>query len=285
MPLEFDATLKDLVRRRPADFSEGFRLHGPGTPTVANVDLALVSAATDVVLAFGDPPSALVDLNFQTSSDPSLVERLLLYNALLHYRYKAPVHSLLVLLRPAADGPQLTGRLRYRGQGRRGQTDFRYEVIRLWQVPVKRLLRAKLGILPLAVLGRLPPGVRTEQALAQVIRTIQQRVEREMPTDQAKLALTSSYILSGLRIDRETGLRLFKGVRDVRESTTYQQILDEGRVEARREMLLEVGIERFGPPDEGVAAVVAGISDLDRLKRMARRLVRVVSWQDLLRTR
>ena len=156
MPLEFDATLKDLVRRRPGDFSDGFHLRGSGTPAVLNVDLSLVSAATDVVLAFGDPPSSLVDLNFQSSSDGTLVERLLLYNVLLHYRYGVPVHSLLVLLRPAADRPNLTGWLLYRGQGRRGRTDFRYEVIRLWQVPARRLLRAKLGILPLAVLGGYP---------------------------------------------------------------------------------------------------------------------------------
>jgi hypothetical protein len=285
MPLEFDATLKDLVQRRPADFSAGFRLHGPGTLSVVNVDLSMVSASTDVVFAFGDPPRELVDLNFQTSSDESLVERLLLYNALLHYRYGVPVHSLLILLRPAADGQHLTGRLRYRGQGRRGHTVFKYEVIRLWQIPTRRLLRAGIGMLPLAMLGRLPEGMRTERGLPSVIRTIQQRAEAEQSPEQANETLTSSYILSGLRVNRETGLRLFEGVRAVRESTTYQAILDEGRIDELHETVLVLGRERFGAADEVTQAAIISVTDLDRLRRMRVRLLRVNSWQELLRTR
>jgi hypothetical protein len=36
---------------------------------VLNVDRSVVSAAIDVVLAFGEPPVELVDLSFQSSSD------------------------------------------------------------------------------------------------------------------------------------------------------------------------------------------------------------------------
>ena len=285
MPLPFDATLKDLVRWRPADFSEGFRLHGPGTPSVVNVDLSVVSAATDVVLAFGDPPRELVDLNFQSSADASLVERLLLYNALLYYRYGAPVHSLLVLLRPAADGPYLTGRLHYRGQGKRGATTFRYEVIRLWQISTRRLLRSRLGMLPLAVLGRLPQGMRTERAMVGVIREMQRRAEVEATPEEAKQILTSAFFLLGARLSEAAGLRSFAGVPLVEDSTTYQYVLRQGALKDRRETLLELGEERFGAPSEVIAATITGIVDLDRLKRMTRRLLSVDTWEALLRTR
>jgi len=285
MPLDFDATLKELVMRRPADFSDGFRLRGAGTPAVLNVDLSVVSAATDAVLGFGDPPTELVDLNFQSGPDPSLVRRLLLYNALLHHRYDAPVHSLLILLRPAADGPHLTGWLRYRGQGRRGRTDFRYEVIRLWQVPTRRLLRGRLGILPLAVLGRVPEGLRTERGLVSVIREIERRAVSEAQPDEARQPLTEAFFLTGARVSEEAVLRLYSGVPLVQESTSYQYVLRQGALNDRRETLLELGGERFGPPDDAVATSLAGITDLDRLKRMTRRLLRVSSWQELLRTR
>ncbi len=285
MPLPFDATLKDMVCRRPADFSAGFHLHGTGTPAVLNVELSLVSAATDVVLGFGNPPHELVDLNFQSSSDESLVERLLLYNVLLHYRYGVPIHSLVILLRPAADSPQLTGRLRYRGQGRRGWIDFRYEVIRLWQIPVRRLLRAELGLLPLAVLGQLSAGMRTERCSPASSRRFSGAVLSEATLGDARQIMTETFFLTGARVSREAVLRLYSGVRLVVESTSYDYVLDQGRIDALRETLLVVGRERFGTADEATQAAVTSLTDLDRLRRMAARLVRVNSWQELLRTR
>jgi hypothetical protein len=104
MPFRFDATLKDLVQSHPADFEAVLRLHGPGPAAVVNVDLATVSAATDVTLGYGEPPTLLVDLNFQASRDLNLPARVRLYNALLHHRLAAPVHSVVILLRPEADG-------------------------------------------------------------------------------------------------------------------------------------------------------------------------------------
>jgi hypothetical protein len=82
MPHPFDATLKDMVQRHPGDFEQIFRLRGPGEPRVLNVDLSVVSAATDIALAHGNPPEVVYDLNFQASRDASLVARVLLYQAL-----------------------------------------------------------------------------------------------------------------------------------------------------------------------------------------------------------
>src|SRR5207237_430443 len=70
-----------------------------------NVDLSTLSAATDVVLGFGDPVAEVVDLNFQSGPDRDLDSRILLYAAALYHRYGVPVRSLLILLRPAAHSP------------------------------------------------------------------------------------------------------------------------------------------------------------------------------------
>src|SRR5215470_266271 len=96
----------------------------------------------------GEPPDRVVDINFQSGPDEELPGRVLLYHALLHYRYRVPVHSVVVLLRPLADVRQLTGKLGYVGRRRKGSIDFSCEVIRLWQQPVRRFLGGGLGTLP-----------------------------------------------------------------------------------------------------------------------------------------
>src|SRR5687767_14577077 len=112
----FDATLKDIVADHPADFATVFGLPTDKPAAPLNVDLSTVSAATDVALAFGDPIQEIVDLNFQSGPDAGLPGRLHLYNAALHSRHDVAISSVLVLLRPKADAPILTGKLSY-GEG------------------------------------------------------------------------------------------------------------------------------------------------------------------------
>ena len=153
MPLPFDATLKDLARRHPGDYVSTFRLGDASDVRALNVDLSVISAATDVVLGHGDPLRSILDLNFQSGREATLPGRVCLYNAALFSRFCVPVHSVVILLRPSADDPNITGRLAYTGQPRRGKLDFRYEVIRIWEIPARRLLRRGPGVLPLSVLG------------------------------------------------------------------------------------------------------------------------------------
>jgi hypothetical protein len=148
MPLRFDATLKDLVQHFVHDYEIQMGLSDLGPFTPLNVDLSTITAATDIALGHGDPPDRVVDINFQSGPDEELQARVLLYHALLHFRYRVPVHSVVVLLRPLADRRQLTGKLRYVGRHPKGKMNFDYEVIRLWQQPARRYLSGGLGTLP-----------------------------------------------------------------------------------------------------------------------------------------
>jgi hypothetical protein len=284
MPFPFDATLKDLVQRRTRDFEEALGLADPGQGKVLNVDLSTVSAASDVVLGYGQPPRSLVDLNFQASRSADLPARLLLYNALLHHRFRTPVHSLVVLLRPEADDPSLDGLVRYAGQ-RRGRLQFRYEVERLWRRPVELLLKGSPGTLPLAPLGRLAKGRPLEAQLSGVVRRIAERLINELPPNESKQLLTATFVLTGLRVSRERLPKLFEGVTAMRESSGYQIIFDEGRVEQAQNDLLLIGRTRFGAPRKEIEAAFKEVVDLDRLKRMMGRVVKAASWDDLLETR
>jgi predicted transposase YdaD len=283
MPLPFDATLKNILQKFTHDFEEQLGLVGPQPASVLNVDLSTVSAATDIVLGYGDPPLQLVDLNFQSSRDADLVQRLLMYNALLHHRYRVPVHSVVVLLRPAADDPALTGELRYQGWPRRGKVTFKYEVVRLWQRPVRRVLLGHRGTLPLAPLCRLPENVPVEDALRRVIQQIDERLQREAP-EEAAVLLSTAYVLTGLRVPRDRAEQLFQGVRAMKESSTYQGILEDGRIESLQQTLLRQGRRKFGPPTDTVTTAITAITNRVRLEQMTERLLLVSTWDELLAT-
>jgi hypothetical protein len=68
------------------------------------------------------------------------------------------------------------------------------------------------------------------------------------------------------------------------ESDTYLMILEEGEAKALREVVLLQGGDQFGAADEAVRSQRNGVTDLDRLKRMARKTPRAASWQDILET-
>jgi hypothetical protein len=131
-----------VVRDRPADYETEFDLPRQGPVTPLNVDLSTLSAATDVALGYGEPLREIFDLNFQSGCDPFVDRRVHLYNAVFGHRYHVEVRSLLILLRPKADHPNLTGKLSY-GKGDTS-VKFRYKIIRMWQRPVQTKLPSAL---------------------------------------------------------------------------------------------------------------------------------------------
>jgi len=68
------------------------------------------------------------------------------------------------------------------------------------------------------------------------------------------------------------------------ESDTYQAILEEGMVKGGRELILLIGEDRFGPPEEAVKAELNTITDLDRLRRMIRQIPKAKGWQEIRET-
>jgi hypothetical protein len=66
------------------------------------------------------------------------------------------------------------------------------------------------------------------------------------------------------------------------DSDTYLYILDEGAIRELRKVIVQLGQKRLGPPAESVTATLAGITDLERLERIAEHLRDVQNWQQLL---
>lgn len=80
----------------------------------------------------------------------------------------------------------------------------------------------------------------------------------------------------------------------MKESATYQAVLEEGRVQGRaegesrgavkeaRKLLRTLGDSVWGPPDATTAAALEQITELARLEELVVRVPSVSSWQELL---
>src|SRR5947208_3616309 len=177
MATTFDATLKDMGRESPQGFLATFD-QPPSLPTrLLNVDLSTVTTAADLVVGLGDPLVEIIHLDFQASAAAWKHADLMVYNALLFAHYHVPVHTIILLLRPQAAHTNMNGVISYAPRPNRGSMHFSYEIVSVWERSAEELLRADLGVLPLAMLSRLPEGMSLEDGLASVARRIAERLE------------------------------------------------------------------------------------------------------------
>jgi hypothetical protein len=204
----------------------------------------------------------------------------------LYRRYRVPVRSVVLLLRPQARHKNLSGSVRYEAQTGTGHMNFGYEIVPLWERPVEPLLAGPVRMLPFAPLCRLPENVPLVEGLESVIRRVVERLEREAKGELGKKLWTATYLLTGQRVSPEQAHTIFQGVSHMHDSSTYQMILDEGiikgRVDELKDTLLRLGPKRFGPPEAAVVDAVTAINDPERLERMRDQLLDVSGWEQLL---
>ena len=160
-------------------------------------------------------------------------------------------------------------------------------------------------------LGAIPLALLTNQAfgrLPELVDRIDERLQAESVGDAARRRLlTSCYILVGMRYDSDDVRTAFARSMGMKESTTYQAILQEGREEgiktgiqagiqtgtrtgiqtgliaARQEDLLDIIRERFGSVPELVEARIRATDDSAKLQAAIRQSVRVADPNDILR--
>src|SRR5258708_26315459 len=113
MAQPFDITLKHLLESHPADCLRLAGLRTGAAIDVIDADLATVMAEADKVFRIKDRQPWMMHFEMQVSYDGDLCERMLRYNVLLKNRHALPVRSVVILLRPKADGPEMTGVVRH----------------------------------------------------------------------------------------------------------------------------------------------------------------------------
>jgi predicted transposase YdaD len=280
MSLPYDAISKGLVEIDPASWP-ALTGHAGGAVEVIDADISTVTGASDKVLRISGQPPWLMDLNFQRGPDASLPRRTHKYNALLEDRHDLLVRSVVVLLTPAANLSAIDGRYVRAFPGEPPHIDFRYQVIRVWQLPVASLLKGGLGTLPLA-----PISAVTEAELSGVVAQMKQRVAQEARPAIAEELWTAAYVLMGLRYREELVSRVLQGVLEMEESVTYQAIIRKGQAEGQlreaRKNLLLVGTKCLGDPSKAATAAVNAIADLNRLEQLIVAAVEAKSWEALL---
>jgi predicted transposase YdaD len=169
----------------------------------------------------------------------------------------------------------------------------------VWQLPVESLLTGGLGTLPLAPISDV-----AKEDVPGVIRQMKQRLAQPQARARAPELWTATRILLGLRYDEEFAQVVLQGVRGMRESVTYQAIVAEGRaeglaegrveglaeglakgrLEGARRVLLRLGEKKFhSAPDATVRAAVEAINDEERLEQLTDNVLRVASWEELLK--
>ena len=241
--------------------------------------MSTVTAASDKVIRVRSPDGeSLLDIEVQSSYDAGLPRRLLLYSDLLNHRHELPVRSVVVLLRREANAGTMTGLVELRhAPAEEPYLWFRYTVVRLWQQPLAPLLAGPLGLLPLA-----PLTDEAEADPAGVVDSVVRRFRAETDRAEAAKMESATFILMGMRYEREFVAQLFQGVNDMEESSTYQLIMERGERKALIRTIVEQGRLKFGEPDADRLATLQKAKDLDRLGEMSRRIITATTWDELL---
>ncbi|HEV3384612.1 MAG TPA: hypothetical protein VG097_07345 [Gemmata sp.] len=292
MPGPLDDALKHLTELSPQDWV----VRG-GWPSAAaaliDADIGTISGAADKVIQVSSNPDWLLAIDFQSGHDSlAKLPDLLLYNCALFKRHGLTVRTLLVLLHRGADSRNVTGLYERGFPSEPFDAALRYRILRVWEIPAATWLSGGLGLVPLAPLGSVQ-----KVDLPAIVGQMKQRFDREAPS-QAKALWSATYILMGLRYESPVVQTLLRGVMNMKESSTYQAILEEGeaigiakgeakgeakgKAEEARKMLLLMGRDQFGEPPAKIVALLAAVTDLGRLEALAIRLLHVKTWEELL---
>jgi predicted transposase YdaD len=232
MSKPFDTTMRELFELEPAAWLEflGIPFPDPTLVPVVDSNVSTVTAEADKVVRVGGEQPMIVHAEFLSGRNPEQPEQSHWDNTILERRHRVPVWSVIVLIRPAAEGPELAGTLEKAFPGRGKKLWFKYDVIRVWLEPPERLLTGGLPILPLAPVSNVTP-----EQLPGVLTAVAERLKREAPLELRKILWASTMIMMGARYPREQVEALIRGVatmvlgiRGIEDSWVYQNILVEG---------------------------------------------------------
>lgn len=282
--MPFDVTMKDLIEENARAWAERFHPYPILDVAVLDADVSTVTAHADKVIRVREAGGGECLLNIEAESRHAgdIPDRLLHYAVLLRHHHGLPVRSVVILLRASANASAVTGTLELRRRSAEPPyLTFTYEVVRLWAEPLAPLLAGPVGLLPLA-----PLTDEAQADLPGVVGRVVERLRAETTREQAGKMETATFVLMGLRHDKEFVRQLFRGVPDMEESTTYQYILqkgeERGEMRSLRATILRQGRRKFGEPSAEQMQSLEGIANLERLQEVTDRVSDATSWEELL---
>jgi len=261
MPGQWDDSLKIFISENPQDFASW--LLGE-----AQVKVKLLTefktrtieaeALLEVTLNGED---MLLHIEFQSTNDPTIGERLLGYNFEAKREHKLPVHSCVIYLKN--DGTVPESPLRWELPNGREVLQFHYESVELGKLSTEALRRTGLtGLLPLLILTK---DGATREVVEEVISRLQVAEKKELlPITKllASLVFTSE-------LDKEWIIWRFDKMSDIlRETWAYQEIMQEGELRGLHRAVQDVIHERFPEILPYAKKQLDGIQDAEILRHL-----------------
>lgn len=283
MSKPYDASSKFLIELHPEDWLRFLNLEATSVEIV-DADLSTVTASADKIIKIINESDIYgLHVDIQSAYDMNLDDRVHGYNVLAKLKFAMMIASVVFLLHPRAESRGASGSVVWDHPLTRHH--FSYTLIKVWEHDVEGFLTCGLSLLPFAPLANLGAT-----QLPDVIRRMKEIISKDADAGTAAQLWTASKILMGLKFDSAMVDQLLKGVIGMRESTTYQAILEEGRDEGEiigeikgvKATLFRIGRRRFGEPAFEVQTKIEAIKDLDALIALADRLELVESWSELL---
>jgi predicted transposase YdaD len=272
MPGPWDDTLKMFISENPQDFASWLFVGAQVTGKLRTefkkrtID---ADALLDVIRA-GE--RFLVHIEFQSTNDLNIGERLLEYSFEARREHKLPVYSCVIYLRDYGEVPQPP--LRWEVANGLEVLQFHYRSIELGKIPTDELRRTRrVGLLPLLILTK---GGATYDVVEEVIAELE---AAEKPELLPITELLASLVFKN-EADQEWIERTFAMLKDpLRDTPAYQRYLKEGRelgreeerqqtLERQRQTLLEIVQVRFPKLlhlTKGLATITSDPEVLERL--------------------
>ena len=243
MAKKYDAGMKVLVETHLSDWLALVPRKPQGPVRVIGADLATVTAEADKVVFVDDPQPWILHVELQSFRDPSLEWRVPWYNALLEYKHRCSVHSLVVLLTKEAETPGLTGEWTRGFAQEPAYRYLRYQVVRVWELHAEELAAGGWGMFPLAPLCEDANPL----SMHGLIREMGRRMIREHPDPAAakELWATTAYLL-GLRFDDPLLDELMKEMNDMIDlsrSKSYQRHMAQADAEGLAKGMARAEVE------------------------------------------
>jgi hypothetical protein len=224
---EYDITIKQIIDADPLAFVHSLGMPGDSA-TLVDTDIAVTAQADRVIFVACSTGDYLLHIEAQSTYKQGKAAAAQFYNMSLEKSSGRLVRTVFVLMRPEAQGPEMSG-------VRENETHtFRFRVVRMWLVDPKVYLEGPISLLPLGMIAAV-----ARQGLPEVVSLAAKRLASEVTEEEASTKWLESAILLGLYYDEDFVKTLFGGVSTMQDSTVYQAILAEGKEE-----LLSLQLER-----------------------------------------
>ncbi len=261
MTATWDLYAKDLLRERPQDFVE---LILPGARYIARREsqFQMREIRLDRLIEVEYcGQRILINLEIQVAKDPRMGMRLLRYSLAALEEYDLPVLSCVIYLQHVAElsEPPLCWEI----FGGRCVLWFDFVCIRLAEMTTAELRQMNLlGLLPLFILSK---DGKNFKVLDEIVTRLREENEKEL------LALTRLFaeLVFVSDIERTQVVRRFAMLQNIEDTPTYKRLVQQGRIEGAREVLILLVQRRFPSLVTLARAKTANMTDLEKLQEIS----------------